>query len=248
MTAKALLRVMVGGMFMAGSQMSRAAVTVTVPGTANPWLAGMPDGSIAGQGPSIDPGQDIAPAESPVAVTGIPIDPGGILEFYISGLESHDPADTNPPLYGPNGGPDGGFSIVTNENGAQNGIGNISVEIDALVGVFLDNNQPSLFTPPPPSDFSTQAEQDATPLDPALRQPFFIGTGTSSTDILKQYVVPAGATRLYLGTMDVYKWYDNTGGFTVTVVPEPASLTLLSSGAVICLSNRPRRRAKPLAV
>src|SRR5437867_3772803 len=42
------------------------AVTISVPGTADLWLAGMPDGSTASFG-------DSAPGQSPVLVVGIPV-------------------------------------------------------------------------------------------------------------------------------------------------------------------------------
>ena len=49
------------------------AVSVSVPGTANPYLAGMPDGATAPP--------DQAPYQSPVEVTGLNLSSGGILTF-----------------------------------------------------------------------------------------------------------------------------------------------------------------------
>ena len=46
------------------------ATPLTVPGTSNPWLAGMTNGSTAGCG------YDTAPAESPVLVSGATISSG----------------------------------------------------------------------------------------------------------------------------------------------------------------------------
>jgi hypothetical protein len=236
MRSKSMFRAVVAFLVLTGSPFARAALT-EVPGTSNPWLAGMPAGSLAGQGPNIDPGVDVAPAESPAQVTNFAIFGGETLYFSATGLEAHG-ADI--PFYGPNGGPDGGFTQVINENGPQNGIGNITTEMDSLVGVFLDDNQPSLFTPPAALNFSSTAAQDASPLSPLVRQPFFIGTGFASGGAQKQYIVPAGATRLFLGTMDVYKWYDNQGSFTVNVIPEPASFGLLGLAGIAALMRRRR--------
>jgi hypothetical protein len=76
-----------------------------------------------------------------------------------------------------------------------------------------------------------------------LKQPFFIGDGLTGTGTgaVQDFIVPSGATRLFLGTMDAFGWFDNSGQFTVTVngatqppppsssVPEPAVLILLVS-------------------
>jgi len=50
----------------------------------------------------------------------------------------------------------------------------------------------------------------------ALRQPFYIGDGRRSTGEVQHVVVPTGATRLFIGTMDGYEWNNNVGGFNVT--------------------------------
>ena len=49
---------------------------------------------------------------------------------------------------------------------------------------------------------------------------FFIGDGKTSSGALRRYLVPAKATRLYLGVMDGYEWNNNSGSFTVTVAIE----------------------------
>ena len=50
---------------------------VVVPGNSNPWLAGMPDGTLGGDG------SDSAPADSPVLVDLVPGLAGSWLEFPI---------------------------------------------------------------------------------------------------------------------------------------------------------------------
>ncbi|HME68245.1 MAG TPA: hypothetical protein VKM54_00015 [Myxococcota bacterium] len=79
-------------------------------------------------------------------------------------------------------------------------------------------------------------------LSPLLKQPFFIGDGLTGngSGSVQQFIVPAGATRLFLASGDAFGWYNNTGSFTLDVVavPEPASLSLtaLRGAALIALA------------
>ena len=82
-------------------------VTVTVPGTSDPWLAGMPDGSTASGG-------DIAPDQSPVEVLGLSLLSGTRLRFSASGGVANAPTI---PLVRPDGFLD---SIETHVHGAEN--------------------------------------------------------------------------------------------------------------------------------
>jgi hypothetical protein len=81
-------------------------------------------------------------------------------------------------------------------------------------------------------DFSTALSRDFATLSPLLSQPFYVGDGLRNDGITVQsFLVPAGATRLFLGTMDGFGWYNNVGSLRVTVeqqsVPEPSTLALL---------------------
>jgi hypothetical protein len=214
---------------------ANASVIITVPGTSNPWLAGMPNGSIAGASSSHGYSGDTAPADSPAQVLGIPITDGEILTFSATGTVVHGGKD-------PAAGPEGITTNVTSlSNGAANGMANIDAPFDALIGVFLDDNQPDAFTLPVALDFSTQDERDFQTLSPALRQPFFIGDGLTSSSAIQEFIVPTGATRLFLGPMDDYQWNNNTGSFNVTVAiaPEPASLLLFAvTGFSLCFQRR----------
>jgi hypothetical protein len=68
-------------------------------------------------------------------------------------------------------------------------------------------------------DFSTGAGTSFTTLSPALKQAFFIGGGLTGTGsgAVQTFVVPVGATRLFLGTSDGVGWFNNSGSFSVTV-------------------------------
>jgi hypothetical protein len=207
---------------------------VSVPGTSNPWLAGMPDGTTADVG-------DVAPAQSPVLVP-IVVTPGDLLSFFADGATDHCPA-FGCGAAGAEG--DAGEGASSHAIGAEHGIGNIIAPIDALLGVFLGPAQPDLSPAPGLLDFGTAASRDFAFLAPLLQQPFFIGDGFRNDGVTPQtFIVPAGATRLFLGTMDGYEWNNNSGGLRVTVntVPEPATLTLVGIGLVALRRRRSIRK------
>ena len=206
---------------------------ITVPGTAEPWLAGMPNGTVSDSG-------DSAPAESPVLATGITIAGGADYYFSATGAESNDQNLGLYPLYGP----DGNVSSSASHQTPENSMANLIVPLDALVGVFLTSTQPNLNPAPGPLDFYTTSSLNYLSLLPALQQPFYIGSGQTSSGIEQQVIAPAGATRLYLGVMDVSGWYNNVGSFTVNIsaVPEPnmagATAIVLAVLGIFSIINR----------
>lgn len=159
---------------------------VSVPGTSDMWLAGMPDGSTASNG-------DVAPAHSPILVTEVDLS-FGALSFNATGGVSNDPGC--PPTCN---GPDGG-AFVNHFDGTQNGISDIRAPVNSLLGVFLDDNQPD--TTPSPSALNFELiGTNLSFLSPELKQVFFVGdglTGTGTGDI-QVFEIPTGATRLFLG-------------------------------------------------
>jgi Putative Flp pilus-assembly TadE/G-like len=210
----------------------------TIAATANPFLAGMPAGSTASE---INPentvnyaGTASNPRNSPLQVN-IPISEGAAVTFdSISGTASH-----NPTLQQVN--PDGDLSETVGHNNvstdatnnygptmySQNGIGDAWIPINAVVGVFLDDNQPNTsaapsavtdpdtgisndFRDPNSSDF-IHSLKDFNTLKPPLKQIFFIGDGLNKNGQHQQFVAPKGATRLYLAMMDYYNWANNVG-------------------------------------
>jgi hypothetical protein len=189
-----------------------------VPGTSDPWLA---NGTTASFNPGSGEPADFAPAQSPVLVTGITITPGIMLQWIATGQVGH-PGDL--------AGPDGASSVMTAHfTGAENGISDITVPINALLGVFLGS---SIGSPPSAMDFTAPGSRDYDSLAPALQQVFFMGDGLKGGSIAQTIVAPAGAEWLYLGTMDGFSWNNNSGEFCVTMnaVPEPLSMLLLGLG------------------
>lgn len=196
-------------------------VTITAQAKANPWLAGMPAGTTAND-------YDSAPSASPSAVTGLSMVPGDKLNFNFSGGVSYLP---NSSANGPDG--DTSFNVFNHiwtgySGGREHGMSNVTAPITAVMGIFLNNSQPDTQGAPPADlDFSTAAQRDFATLSPALRQPFFIGDGLRNDGITPQdFVVPAGATRLYICVMDGQQWSDNIGSFNTTI-SYPAKYTLV---------------------
>ncbi|MFT3883602.1 MAG: putative Ig domain-containing protein [Gemmatales bacterium] len=186
----------------------------SVPGTANPWLAGMPDGSTALN-------TDVAPAQSPVR-SGLSITPGQVLTFTATGLSSNLPTGGF--------GPDGDVFVF---HSGENGIGDTVIPLSALVGVFLNDDRPNTTGIPASLNFSPGGNVPGgvnySSLSPLLKQPFFIGDGRTSGGLAQQIVVPSGATRLFLGTLDGVDWNNNSGSLAVTVTTvEPLPSILLT--------------------
>ena len=218
---------------------------VVVSGTADPWLAGMPDLSTAGPiGETAGNSNNTRQSPALAAGTGtlIPLTAGSALTFQVSG---------GPVGYGPGvareSGPNGmlylGTLNIQHIAGAVNAIGNYRGPINALLGVFLDNSQPNLTPAPSTLDFSASGGTGFSSLSPGLKQVFFIGNGLDALNNLRTIIVPQGATRLFLGVADGEEWSNNTGSFDVSIgsssgvhvasLPEPASLVLFAVGGIV---------------
>ncbi len=221
-TGNAPVTTITAGLLM-GMVMPSQATNITVPGTSDPWLAGMPNGSQDNVGTGEPP--DAAPNQSPVFA--LSVTPGQVLNWFATGQVGHpgDIAD-----------PDGAaYSISTRTIGANNGISDIRVPIDSLLGVFVSGvpGGPA----PATLDFSTPASRDYSGLCPVLQQAFFLGNGLTSSGAVQSLVVPAGATELFLGTMDGYGWSNNIGSFAVNVAAVLAAGTLRSATINFVTSN-----------
>ena len=183
---------------------------LVVPGSANVFGAGhiippAPAGGGAGTAP---------PSYSFSAASGTEVLTFPSITGQVVCDRDHFPAN------GPDGGPHAGGSTDLWSCAGISGLKNKHATM-FLVGVFLDDKEPS--DPAPPSlDFNRSTS--FAEVYPALRQTFFIGdgmTGTGSGE-LQRFHVPAGATRLFLGFADGWAshgrpgWYgDNAGSLTV---------------------------------
>jgi len=213
---------LVFAIFIFSTTINAAIVSVTIPGTSDMWLAGMPDGSTASAG-------DSAPAHSPVLVSGIDLSTG-LLNFEnitggVSNTTSCPPSCSIPD----------GSSFFNHSPGALNGISDVRAPVNALMGVFLDDSQPDSSAAPGTLNFQTLGI-DFTSISPELKQVFFIGDGLTGTGDgeLQEFLIPTSATRLYLGTMDGFGWFNNSGAYNVDVrtVPVPAAIWLFVSGLI----------------
>jgi hypothetical protein len=132
-----------------------------------------------------------------------------MLTFTVTGSVDNIPFPSNL-------SPDGG-SLAN--HAAENGISGFTAPLNSLVGVFLSDAQPNLS--PPPADFPYLPSGGT--VSPQVQQVFFIGDGLTGTGsgAVQQFVVPRGATRLFLGTWDGYEWNNNFGSFGVIVGISP---------------------------
>ena len=197
------------------SAMMVAQVTVTVPATTVITLAGQPAGTQSTKN------QGSAPLNSPVQVN-IPFVAGQALRITATG--SVDGA-----------GPDGSANC-TDFFRAEFSIPEIDSPCRTLVGVFLgDSTRPQ----PPAVDFRGDSNQ-ALIVRPLIQQPFMIGSGLNAAGDPKVFVVPTGATRLFLSAVANA---NSTGSFGATVstalVPdEPGNPVRVSGASVITLANQ----------
>ncbi|CAK0765910.1 exported hypothetical protein [Gammaproteobacteria bacterium] len=88
-----------------------------------------------------------------------------------------------------------------------------------LVGVFLSDTEPAN---PVPDSLNFSGVDSFNAIAPALQQAFFIGDGLTGTGTgeLQKFIIPPGATRVFLGFFDSM-FSDNGGNLNVTVHVTP---------------------------
>lgn len=202
------------GLTIALPILNAVVVPFSVPGTSNIWLAGQPGGTtLAG---------DWAPAHSPVPA-GITLTGGNVLTFSASGSVGYP---------GEPAGPDGASA---GSHGANFGLSGVTANWNALLAVFITDAVPGGVAPASLNFSPAGLTRDFASLSPLLNQVFFIGDGVTSGAVVQQFIVPAGATRLFLGTLDGSGWFNNTGSFSgnITFTPVTASVPDESSTAIL---------------
>jgi hypothetical protein len=86
-----------------------------------------------------------------------------------------------------------------------------------LIGVFLSNAEP-VDPAPPRLNFP---DGEFTELAPQIGQMFYVGNGLTSGGVTQRFIIPAGATRFFLGVTDTCTngppgcYGDNTGSYSV---------------------------------
>lgn len=107
------------------------ATNITIPGTSDLWLAGMPNGTRASGFTPGSLGVDVAPLESPVTLN---LNVGQNYEFFATGLVSNGPCC-------PFSGPDGA-ELVHHYAGAENGVNDLVAPLNSLIGLFAGQSNP----------------------------------------------------------------------------------------------------------
>uniref|UniRef100_Q01P80 Uncharacterized protein n=1 Tax=Solibacter usitatus (strain Ellin6076) TaxID=234267 RepID=Q01P80_SOLUE len=228
-----VLRLAHVGVALLGGQQPAASVVVRVPATSNPYLAGMPAGTKSTYG-------DKAPEQSPVLVE-LSLTNAAAVIVTASGAINHLPGCP------PTCDPPKGSAIARHQNGAEHGISDVAAPMNSLLGVFLGDDRPDRSRAPRALNFGQIGTQFLS-ISPQLKQVFFLGSGATRAGIPQRFMVPKGASRLFLGTMDGFEWNNNTGFFSVAVTIERTDVSsgLFSVDSTVyfakfaCMPNRSR--------
>lgn len=190
-------------------------------GLLNPVrLLGTGSARLAGHAPGVflsgNDNSTVSPLNDPVTVNLATFGPN-VRRLRVGAVGSVDLAAT---LAGVS--PDGLFTMTGSFSASSTtGLSGLRAPHGSLVGVFLRDQ----FNPGERrdfmSEFGTTATRDATPLSPLLQQYFYIGSGRTTTGVLKEYDIPSGATRFILGVHDEGsdRAADNYGSFFIAVSP-----------------------------
>jgi hypothetical protein len=204
-----------------------SSTNVNVSSLSNPYFAGMPL-------TTTDYAGDTMILDGPTSVTGIPVTPGQYIQFStFTGTTSVVPGTV--PYVGPAGQTNPAYGSVTahgqNWDGSypytagsysENGIGNAIMPEDALMGVFLGASAPNLTAAPATIDWTQSSMNNKSDYSSILlQQPFYVGTGVTTGGVTKKFLVPPGATRLYVGIWDGVEYNNNGGSISGTISQAP---------------------------
>lgn len=178
-------------------------------GLAAGWLCAPAEASLVGMtvyatANIFAAGRATASSGIPPSAYSFPAGPGKVLTFSsIHGWVQFRP---NAPRTGPEGGP-----WSTNLNSLNGISGIIHGKAMFLVGVFLDDREP--LVAPPPLDF--RLNDNFTSIAPVVGQTFFIGDGLTGTGsgTPQRFVIPATATRVFLGFAEGANFSGTPGGY-----------------------------------
>jgi Flp pilus assembly protein TadG len=197
--------------------MGGQSTSTTLASTSDLYFSGMPNNTTDSYG-------DNFANNAPTQISSIPVTPGTYIKFTnTSGTSSVVPGSV------PYSGPDGasGYVVEHGQNwdgteinpGSDNGIADATMPEDAVVGLFLTNNAPNLSSAPSGNINWTQAPyaNQATYTNLQVQAPFMIGNGQTTGGTVQQFLVPAGATRLFMGIWDGVDYNNNGGSITGTV-------------------------------
>ena len=207
-----------GGRLTATIKPFPSGTPVTVPSLASIYLAGQPPGTKLGtlSVPSNSPSQ------VPISLT-----PGQGLSILAAGLI------TAPGEFG--GIPPDGAIFVPFDSSASGaasaafGLSGIGVRAVSLVGVFVGDSIDGTATPLG-FDFGGDLTAAQT-LYPALQQVFYVGNGVNSLGQTRVFVVPPGATRLFLASIS--GGFTASGSFTASVATATIPSAALSTNPII---------------
>ena len=178
-------------------------------GNTNPFLAGAISSAVIAYPESIDTAENNSPVQV-VPMGSSCLEAGQILSFQVEGKVAYSTLPEH--MSEADGLPS---TIVRHSLGSLNELSDIQGPINSLVAVFLDSSPPSARAQAPQSlDFSEAAAREFKYLTPKIGQIFFIGNGKDSTGASQSFIVPKGASRLYLAALDEFDWNNNQGRYS----------------------------------
>jgi hypothetical protein len=224
---------------------SLSAGVITINGTSNIW----------GAGHATAPGANGGTV--PPVITFAAGSVGYVVINSVTGTVDCDGTGTDCTPAPAEGNPNGSGPLTGSNFSATGGLSGIKYigRTMFLIGVFLDGTDPTGGIAPATLDYSITSPS-ALIVSPLMKQLFFVGDGLGTGSATQHFMVPTGATQLFLGFADgsplfggattpttPNSYNDNTGSLTVdfTLVPEPGSALLAGLGITVLALLRRRR-------